>query len=126
MPVSKRRKRKDGKKVGSGTRIAVDPNKESRVTLGDLINVLAYQESQKPDDDPTKMKRPEGTLPVVTYDDDGHRHVIGSAEVEENETGEIVIANAQLNANAAEFRPELVANVVKHLSIDKTEDEDER
>lgn len=126
MPVSKKRKRKNGKKVGSGAKIVVDPNKESHVTLGDLIDVLAWQESQKPDDDPTKMKRPEGTVPVVTYDDDGHRHVIGSA-VDENESGDIVISNGQIDGEAAaEFRPELVANVVKHLSIDKLEDEDER
>lgn len=127
MPISKRRKRKNGKKVGNGTNVVVDPNKESSVTLQDLINVLAWQESQKDDDDPTKMKRPDNTVPVVHYDEDGHRHVIGSAEVsEDHESGEIRITNGQLDANAAEFRPELVADVVKHLSIDKMEDEDER
>ncbi len=44
MPISKRRKRKNGKKVGTGQRIVVDKNKESRVTLQDLINIVAYQE----------------------------------------------------------------------------------
>lgn len=43
MPLSKRRKRKNGKKVGSGQRIIVDPNKESRVTLQNLIDIVAYQ-----------------------------------------------------------------------------------
>jgi hypothetical protein len=57
MPISKRRKKK-GKPVGKGTRITVDPEKESSVTLQDLINALAWQESQKPDDDPTKLVGP--------------------------------------------------------------------
>jgi hypothetical protein len=44
VPVSKKRKRKNGRKVGSGTRITVDPNKPSNVTLQDLIDVVAYQQ----------------------------------------------------------------------------------
>lgn len=53
MPISKRRKRKNGKVVGSGerknraahdTRVERLANAESGVTLQELINVLAYQE----------------------------------------------------------------------------------
>lgn len=44
MPISKRRKKK-GKRVGRGAKIVVDPNKESSITLQDLINVVAYQEA---------------------------------------------------------------------------------
>ena len=46
MPLSRKRKKK-GKKVEGGAKITVDPNKESSVTLQDLINVLAYQEYVK-------------------------------------------------------------------------------
>ena len=58
MPKSRIRKRKNGKKVGKGARITVDPEKESSITLQDLINAVAWQESQKSDDDPTKLVGP--------------------------------------------------------------------
>ena len=44
MPISRKRKKK-GKKVGHGSQFHVDPNKESSITLQDLINVVAYQEA---------------------------------------------------------------------------------
>lgn len=43
MPVSRKRKKK-GKAVKPHGTIRVDPNKESSITLQDLINVVAYQE----------------------------------------------------------------------------------
>ena len=68
MPVSKRRK-KNGKSVKKKGTLHIDPNKESAVTLQDLINVLAYQESLKPDDDPTKMRRPEDAPDQVFFEE---------------------------------------------------------
>lgn len=64
MPLSKNR-RKNGKKVIRGKK----NRREARaaelsqlgmpsLTLQDLINVVAYQENQKSDDDPTKMHNP--------------------------------------------------------------------
>lgn len=44
MPISKKRKKK-GKSVRRGT-FKVDPNKESSISLQDLINVVAYQEAK--------------------------------------------------------------------------------
>lgn len=48
MPVSKKRKKK-GKtvKYDEGAKLHIDPEKESSLTLQDLINVLAYQEYVK-------------------------------------------------------------------------------
>lgn len=44
MPISRKRKKK-GRKVGSGTHLKVDPNKPSSLTLQNLINIVAYQEA---------------------------------------------------------------------------------
>lgn len=44
MPISRKRKKKGKKVQYEGTKISVDPNKESEITIQDLINVVAYQE----------------------------------------------------------------------------------
>lgn len=62
MPISRKRK-KNGKAVkNSAVKRAQrleEADIQSGVTLQDLINVLAAQEAQKPDDDPTKMVKKE-------------------------------------------------------------------
>lgn len=102
MPKSKLRKKK-GKAVKKGT-LRVDPNKESNVTLQDLINVYAYQEYVKDGtinpkttgfdmmtenqimdfkdgtivSDDVKVHIPE-IVPVTIKDKDGNKRVVGTA-----------------------------------------------
>lgn len=79
MPISRKRK-KNGKKVKKGT-LTIDPNKESSVTLQDLINVLAYQEYVKDGTiiaDDAKINVPV-ELPVTVIDEDGNKRRVGTA-----------------------------------------------
>lgn len=62
MPVSKKRKKR-GKLVKGGpdkSMRRVD-DRPTNLSLQELINVLAFQEAMKPDDDPTKMHNPNMT-----------------------------------------------------------------
>ena len=125
MPISRRRKRKDGKTVKrkeEGARIVVDPNKESHVTLQDLINVVAYQEYVKdgsivPEDVEIQMA---DEIPVNIINEDGSRTQVGTAARNPEDPDRVSI---DIND------PRAAAIIRGAASLDKVsieEDEDER
>ena len=82
MPISKKRKKKGKTIQGHGARIVVDPNKESNVTLQDLINALAYQEFMASPDvviaDDVKVEFADD-IPVTITNEDGTKTRVGTA-----------------------------------------------
>lgn len=57
MPISRKRKKK--LKKGGGAKLYIDPNKESSITLQDLINVVAVQEFKAGNYEPQEPETPQ-------------------------------------------------------------------
>ena len=58
MPISRKRKKKGKRVKGHGAVIKIDPNKESSISLQDLIDVVAYQEFKAGKYDPPAHVEP--------------------------------------------------------------------
>jgi hypothetical protein len=127
MPISRRRKKKGKTVRGHGAKIKVDPDKESSVTLQDLINAVAWQESQKPDDDPTKMRGPvEVSDDVVVHYADNMPVYVGEGEnrIQIGTADKIPGANDSVSIRITD--PEvmdMVRGPMSDFSIDKEHDE---
>lgn len=82
MPKSKKRRRKDGKKLGNGlsahnNRTGRAADIESRVTMQDLINLIAYQEYVKDGTivDENVIVSTDGDIPVFSGEGENRRQI---------------------------------------------------
>lgn len=148
MPISKKRKKK-GRVVGKGARLKVDPNKESSITIQDLINVVAYQEFKEGSYDPpvseevaelyAKVQVKEdteiapnvilradsvmnipGTIPVNIENSRGEKIGIGTASPIEGDPGHVSIQITD------ERILDMIRGPIGAFSMDQEENEDER